>query len=105
MPTAFDDPCRQRVGRRAETAQQGLHSPEKGKPDPTPARAEKRTASRFCQLKFGHALTGVYLKSAENRQDDHCWWCDPKNDSGTCQTVQALIQVEGPAGRDVGGGQ
>ena len=41
---------------------------EKGKPDPTPARAEKRTASRFHQLKSGHALTGVYLKSTDNRR-------------------------------------
>ena len=30
---------------------------KKGKPDPTPARAEERTASRFYQLKYGHALT------------------------------------------------
>jgi len=30
---------------------------KKGKPDPTPARAEKRAASRFYQLKSGHALT------------------------------------------------
>jgi len=40
---------------------------------PTPARVEKRTASRFYQLKSGHALTGVYLKSTDNRPDDHCW--------------------------------
>ena len=45
---------------------------ENGKPDPTAARAEKRTASRFYQLKSGHALTGVYLKSTDNRPDDHC---------------------------------
>jgi len=51
---------------------------KKGKPDPTPARAEKRTASRFYQLKPGNALTGVYLKSTENRPYDHCWWCDPE---------------------------
>ena len=56
------------------------------KPDPTPARAEKRTAARFYQLKSGHALTGVYLKSTDNRPDDHCWWCDPENISGTQQT-------------------
>jgi len=31
---------------------------EKGKPESTLARAEKRTASRFYQLKSGHALTG-----------------------------------------------
>ena len=59
---------------------------KKGKPDPTPARAEKRTASRYYQLKSGHALTGVYLKSTDNRLDDHCWWCDPDNISGTPQT-------------------
>jgi len=45
---------------------------KRGKSDPTPARAEKRTASRFYQLKSGHALTGVYLKSTDNRPDDHC---------------------------------
>ena len=43
---------------------------KKGKPDPTPARAEKRTASRYYQLKSGHALTGVYLKSTDNRPDE-----------------------------------
>jgi len=61
-------------------------------------------ASRFYQLKSGHALTGVYLK----RPDDHCWWCDPENISGTRQTrppVQALLQVGGPAGHDAGEGQ
>jgi len=68
---------------RVETAQQGLRSPGKGKPDPTPARAEKGTTSRLYQLKSGHALTGVYLKSTENRPDGHCWWCDPENISGT----------------------
>jgi len=79
---------------RAETAQQGLRSPtkKKGKPDPTPASAEKRTASRLYQLKSGHALTGVYLKSTENRPDDHCWWCDPENISGTQQTRDHLFK-------------
>jgi len=38
---------------------------EKGKPDPTPVMAEKRTASRFYQLKSGHALTGVYLEHGQ----------------------------------------
>jgi len=41
---------------------------EEGKPDPTPARAE-RTATRFYQLSSGHALMGVYLKSTDNRPD------------------------------------
>ena len=60
---------------------------KKGKPYPTPTRAEKRTVSRFYQPKSGHALTGVYLKSTENRPDDHCWWCDPENINGTQQTI------------------
>jgi len=57
-----------------------------------PSQAEKRTASRFYQLKSGHALTGVYLKSTDNRPDDHCWWCDPENDSGTHQTRDHLVK-------------
>jgi len=28
----------------------------------------------------------VYLKYADNRPYDHCWWCDPEYDSGTHQT-------------------
>ena len=51
---------------------------EKGKPNPTPARGEERTASRFYQLKSGHALKGVYLERTKNRHDDHCWSCDPE---------------------------
>ena len=74
---------------RVETAQQGLRSPGKGKPDPTPARAEKGTTSRLYQLKSGHALTGVYLKSTENRPDDHC---DPENISGTRQARDHLFK-------------
>jgi len=31
---------------------------DKQKPDPTVARANKRLASRFCQLKTGHSHTG-----------------------------------------------
>jgi len=52
---------------RSETTQQEVRPP-----GATPARAEKRTASMFYQLKSGHAFTGVYLKSTDNRPDDHC---------------------------------
>ena len=58
----------------------------------SPARAEERTAARFYQLKPGHALTGVYLKSTDNRPDDHCWWCDPENNFGTQQTRDHLFK-------------
>jgi len=51
-----------------------------------------RTAARFYQLKSGHALTGVYLKNTDNRPDDHCWWCDPENISGTQHTRDHLFK-------------
>jgi len=39
--------------------------------------------------KSGHALTSVYMKSTDN---DHCWWCDPENNSGTHQTRGHLFK-------------
>jgi len=53
----------------------------------------------FYQLKSGHALTGVYLKSVDNRPDDHCWWCDPDNNCGTQQTRDHLFK-HCPRGED-----
>ena len=38
----------------AEMAQQGVRSPGERQARPDPARTEKRTASRFYQLKSGH---------------------------------------------------
>jgi len=55
-----------------------------------PARAEKRTASRYYQRKSGHALTGVHLNSTDNRPDDH--WCDAENNFGTQQTRDHLFK-------------
>ena len=57
-----------------------------------PARAEKRTAARSYQLKSGHAITSVYLESTDNRPDDHCWWYDSENISGTQQTRDHLFE-------------
>ena len=54
--------------------------------------SEERTASRFHQLKSGRALTGVYLKSTDNRPDENCWWCYPENDSGTHQMRDHLFK-------------
>ena len=34
----------------------------------------------------------MYLKSADNRPDDHCWWCDPGDISGTQQTRDHLFK-------------
>jgi len=46
------------------------------RPDPTPAKASKAAASRFYQLRTGHALIGPYLKKIGKRASDACWWCD-----------------------------
>jgi len=35
----------------------------------------KSLATRFYQLKCGHAPTGAYLKRFGHREDDKCWWC------------------------------
>jgi len=48
---------------------------EEQKPDPTVARANKRLASRFYQLKMGHCLAGQYLAWTARRPDASCWWC------------------------------
>jgi len=32
-----------------------------------------------------------YLKCTDNRPDDHCWWCDPENISGTQQTRDPAV--------------
>jgi len=77
---------------QTETTQQGVRPPGERQARPDPASAEKRTTSRFYQLKSGHALTAVYLKSTDNRLDDHCWWCDPEDDSGTHQTRDHLFK-------------
>jgi hypothetical protein len=39
----------------------------------------KRIASRFYQLKTGHALTGQYLQWTKNRLMANCGWCQYKN--------------------------
>ena len=66
---------------------------KKGKPDPTPARAEKQTAANSTSSSPGMPLRACsYLKSMDNRPDDHCWWCDPDNISGTLQTWDQLFK-------------
>jgi len=43
---------------------------------PDAGQASKTVASRFYQLKTGHALIGPYLKKIGERASDICWWCD-----------------------------
>ena len=52
---------------------------EKTKPGQTVAKAKKRLASRFYQVKTGHCLTGQYLAWTTRRPDATRWWCQYKN--------------------------
>jgi len=59
--------------------------PSRQKPDGTVAGSSKRRedwamdhrsiASRPCQLKTGHCLTGQHLHRAKSRPTTRCWWC------------------------------
>jgi len=57
----------------ARTGNRKYRPCEKQKPDPTVAKANKRLASRFYQLKTGHCLTGQYLAWTTRRPDATCW--------------------------------
>jgi len=49
--------------------------PERQLPDRTVAGCSERSASRFYQLRPGHALTGQYLKWTNSRPSARCEWC------------------------------
>jgi len=49
--------------------------PKNQKPDGVIADSTKRLASRFYQLKTGHARTGQCLHWAKVHPDAQCWWC------------------------------
>ena len=51
------------------------HMPKSQKPDGVVAGSTKRLASRYYQLKTGHARTGQYPHWAKVRPDAQCWWC------------------------------
>jgi hypothetical protein len=48
--------------------------------------ARKSVASRYLQLKSGHAITGAHLMRIGKVEDARCWWC-----SGSRQTVAHLL--------------
>jgi len=57
------------------TSKGRYRTPESHKPDGTVAESAKRLASRYYQLKTGHARTGQYLHLAKARPTTQCWWC------------------------------
>jgi len=106
MPTAFDDPLpptslahlkRRASGRSGRKAGRGasgdsstgatFSEKKKGKPAPTPARAEKRTATRFYQLKSGRVLETHGEQAGRPRLVVR-----PGNNSSTRQTRDPLFK-------------
>jgi len=62
----------------ARTGNRKYRPSDRQKPDPTVAKASRRLASRFYQMKTGHCLTGQYLAWTTRRLDASCWWCQYK---------------------------
>jgi len=62
----------------ARTVNRKYRPSDRQKPDSTIAKANKRLASRFYQMKTGHCLTGQYLAWTTRRPDATCWWCQYK---------------------------
>jgi len=58
-------------------------------PVPTVARSRKRLASRFYQLKIGHARTGEYLHKVKSRPFARCCWCERRNTRALLQKCPA----------------
>lgn len=43
--------------------------------------ANKAVATRYLQLKSGHAMTGVHLMRTKRVHDARCWWCNDNRQS------------------------
>ena len=57
------------------TSKAKYRMPKSQRPDGAVAGSAKRLASRYYQLKTGHARAGQYLHWARVRPDAQCWWC------------------------------
>jgi len=62
-------------GQGVKASRKKYKMPESHKPDGTIAESTKRLASRYYQLKTGHARTGQYLHWVKVRPIAQCWWC------------------------------
>jgi len=61
--------------------------PEKMRQQAVVARAPKRLAERFHQLRTGHCRTGQYLEWTKNSDTAACGWCQHKT-----QTQEHLLK-------------
>jgi len=77
---------------RAQKPKRRLCVSKEGEAGPDPSQGRKTDSLEILPAQVGACLTGVYLKSVDNRPDDHCWWCDPDNNCGTQQTRDHLFK-------------
>jgi len=68
---------------------------------PTPAKAPKRIAARFYQLKSGLALTATHMKQIKKQEDDQCWRCFRSKQTWRPQqnAMWALVEKETKRGK------
>ena len=69
-----------------------------GSKRPIPMASAKSLATRYYQLKCGHAPTGAYLKRFGHRKDDKCWWC-----GGTVAQMRSISSVTAAGGNTSSG--
>ena len=77
---------RKALARRSREAQRAYRARKGWKQDPVVAKAPKRVANRYYQLKTGHAMIGAHLQRIGAQEGSSCQWCQaPK------ETVQHLL--------------
>jgi hypothetical protein len=69
------------LGRRSLAAQRAYRAPPGWKLDPAVAAAPKRIASRYYQLKVGHAAIGAYLQKIQARESGACHGCQAPSET------------------------
>jgi hypothetical protein len=67
---------------------QGYKPPTTKRPDEKATQVPKRLATRYYQLKIGHAIIATHLKRINAINDDRCWWCN----TDKRQTVRHLFK-------------
>lgn len=63
------------LGCRTQTAQRTYRAQPGWKQDPVIAAAPKKIASRYYQLKTGHAAIGIYLQKIQAQERETCQGC------------------------------
>ncbi|KAL2005518.1 hypothetical protein VTN00DRAFT_2729 [Thermoascus crustaceus] len=71
----------QALARRSQGTQRAYRPQQGWKQDPVAAAAPKKIASRYFQLKTGHATIGTYLKRMQAQESEACRGCQAPKES------------------------